>query len=243
VYPALRLVLFAGEVFPLPYLRRLVEVWPHPRYFNLYGPTETNVCTAFAVPSPLPPDRTVPFPIGTPCSGDRVRLVDDDGRDVGPGANGELWVAGGSVMAGYWNDPARTAAAFAVDADGARWYRTGDLVHADEHGELVYVARRDRMIKRRGYRIEPGEIESALHRHPRIVEAAVLAATDGAGEVAIEAHVCTRDGAPISLIELKRWCSEHLARYMIPDRFAFRESLPKTSTDKIDYRALQRRDG
>ena len=94
------------------------------------------------------------------------------------------------------------------------------------------------MIKKRGYRIELGEIEIALYRHPAIKEAAVLAfpETDG---VPIKAFTSTRDGSKLSIIELKKFCSENLPLYMVPDHFCYLESLPKTSTDKIDYQKLK----
>jgi len=236
-FGALRLVLFAGEVFPIPKLRRLKQVWPGPRYCNLYGPTETNVCTWFDVPEHIPADRADPFPIGQACSGDRTRVV-RDGVDVEAGAEGELLVAGESVMKGYWNLPERTAECFQVDPEGTRWYATGDVVRADERGDYVFLGRRDRMIKRRGYRIEPGEIEAALHRHPAVVEAAVVGIAGDEGATTIKAFLSCRGDQPPSLIELKRWCAENLPMYMVPDRFSFHDTLPKTSTDKIDYRSL-----
>ena len=236
-WSALRLVLFAGEVFPVKHLRSLLAEWPGPRYYNLYGPTETNVCTYFEIPSDIPADRADPFPIGRVCENDRGLVVDDQDRALALGEEGELLVAGGTVMRGYWNLPERTERAFHVDADGARWYRTGDLVREEEDGTLLFVGRRDRMVKRRGYRVELGEIESALYRHPDVVEAAVVAVPDEDG-VRIEAHVSRADGGKGSIIEMKTFCSKELPLYMIPDRFLFRPSLPKTSTDKIDYQAL-----
>ena len=237
VFEDLRLVLFAGEVFPLGNLRRLKQAWPRPRYANLYGPTETNVCTWFEVPERIPDERDEPFPIGRACSDDRARLV-LDGADVSAGEAGELLIAGGSVMRGYWNDPERTAAAF-LELDGERWYRTGDLVRADGAGELVFLGRNDRMIKRRGYRIEPGEIEATLHRHSEVVEVAVMGLPGPDGSTRIVAFLACRDGQRLSLIALKKWCADNLPIYMVPDAFSFHAALPKTSTDKVDYRALE----
>ena len=237
-HSALRWVLFAGEVFPIPHLARLLEAWPHPKYGNLYGPTETNVCTYFELPRTIPPDRSEPFPIGRACSGDRTRVVDTEGNEVAAGEEGELLVSGGSVMAGYWNRPDRTAGAFVTEGEGTRWYGTGDLVREDGEGELVFTGRRDRMIKRRGFRIEPGEIEAALYRHPEVSEAAVLGVA-GEDGTTISAFLSSRDGAALSMIRLKQWCAENLPLYMIPDRFVFLDELPKTSTDKIDYRSLE----
>ncbi len=237
---ALRLVLFAGEVFPIKHLRALKALWRTPRFANLYGPTETNVCTWYDLPADIPAERDEPFPIGKACSGDRTRVVDEHGRDVAPGEKGELWVSGGSVMVGYWNLPERTRSAFALAADGTRWYRTGDLVREDASGDLLFVGRRDRMVKRRGYRIELGEIEAALYRHARVTEAAVVAAADPDGGVRIRAFLSCKDGGTIPMLELKQWCAAQLPLYMIPDTFACQPSLPKTSTDKIDYQTLAR---
>lgn len=240
-WSALGLVLFAGEVFPIKHLRAIMAAWPAPRYFNLYGPTETNVCTYFEVPTEVPADREAPYPIGRVCENDRGMIVDQSDREVSRGEEGELLIAGGTVMQGYWNLPERSASAFHVDATGERWYRTGDLVREEADGTLIFIGRRDRMVKRRGYRVELGEIESALYRHPDVVEAAVVALPDEDG-VRIEAHVSRADGGKGSIIEMKTFCSKEIPLYMIPDRFVFRPSLPKTSTDKIDYQALARGD-
>jgi amino acid adenylation domain-containing protein len=240
-WSALGLVLFAGEVFPIKHLRAIMEAWPAPRYYNLYGPTETNVCTYFEVPAEVPPDREDPFPIGRVCENDRGVVVDESDRAVPRGEEGELLIAGGTVMQGYWNLPERSASAFHVDDAGERWYRTGDLVREEADGTLIFIGRRDRMVKRRGYRVELGEIESALYRHPDVVEAAVVALPDEDG-IRIEAHVSRADGGKGSIIEMKTFCSKEIPLYMIPDRFVFRPSLPKTSTDKIDYQALARGD-
>lgn len=238
-WSTLELVLFAGEVFPIKHLRALLHAWPHPRYFNLYGPTETNVCTYLEVPTPVPTGREEPFPIGRVCENDEGLVVDEEDRPVATGEEGELLIRGGTVMQGYWNLPERTASAFHVDSQGGRWYRTGDLVREDADGTLLFSGRRDRMVKRRGYRVELGEIETALYRHPDVVEAAVVA-LPGEDGISIEAFVCRADGDKGSIIEMKTFCSKELPLYMIPDRFRFRQTLPKTSTDKIDYQALAR---
>lgn len=238
-FAALRLVLFAGEVFPVKHLRALRDLWSEPVYFNLYGPTETNVCTYYEVPSAIPEERTEPYPIGRVCSGDRAMVVDQDDREVSPGDAGELYISGGSVMQGYWNLAERSARAFFVDDAGERWYRTGDIVR-DAGGEgYLFMGRRDRMVKRRGYRVELGEIEAALYRHPQIAEAATVALPDEESGVLVHAFVSLSGGSRPSLIEMKRFCTEHLPGYMIPDRFNYYESLPKTSTDKIDYQRLR----
>ncbi|MDX1384804.1 MAG: amino acid adenylation domain-containing protein, partial [Thermoanaerobaculia bacterium] len=235
---ALRIVNFAGEVFPIKHLRALHELLPAPRYFNLYGPTETNVCTYFELPAEIPEDRKEPFPIGVTCSHCECRVVDEHGRPVEPGAEGELLVRGAPVTSGYWNLPERSAEAFLTDDEGRSWYRTGDLVIEDEAGNYVFQGRRDRMIKKRGYRIELGEIESCLYRHPQIEEAAAVA-TSSEQSVRVTAFLTLAGEERPSIIELKTFCSERLPSYMIPDRFVVQERLPRTSTDKVDYQALK----
>jgi L-proline---[L-prolyl-carrier protein] ligase len=234
---SLRTVLFAGEVFPVVHLRALKALWPRPRYFNLYGPTETNVCTWYEVPALIPPDRTEPFPIGRVCSHLEAMVLDSGGEPVPEGQEGELCIRGAGVTSGYWNLPEQTSRAFLERSDG-RWYRTGDLVAAEPGGDLRFLGRNDRMVKKRGYRVELGEIEASLYRHPAVREAAVVAVPDAEAGLKIRAHLVTRDGARLSIIELKRFCGSLLPNYMIPDAFSFHAELPRTSTDKTDYQRL-----
>jgi L-proline---[L-prolyl-carrier protein] ligase len=237
-YSPLRLVLFAGEVFPVKHLRALKALVPHPRYFNLYGPTETNVCTFCEIPAVIPDERTTPYPIGKTCSHLRAKVVDAQGTEVTSSGEGELCITGPAVMQGYWNLPEQTARAFLLDSAGMRWYRTGDVVMEDADGNYLYLGRRDRMVKRRGYRIELGEIEAGLYRHPAVKEAAVIALADEAG-VRIRAFLSCQEGKRPSIVELKRFCAEVLPLYMVPDFFSFQAALPQTSTGKVDYQRLK----
>jgi amino acid adenylation domain-containing protein len=238
-FPAPRLVLFAGEVFPIDPLRRLRALWPEADFWNLYGPTETNVCTAEPIPRTIPEDRTLPLPIGTVCPPLRARVVDEAGRDVAAGTLGELLIAGPGVMRGYFGQPELTARAFLRDNRSDAWYRTGDLVIDDGHGRYSFHGRRDRMVKKRGYRIELGEIEAALDRHEAVERAAVVAQAGAAG-VAITAFVAMKPDRKGSIIAMKRHCTTYLPHYMIPDAIKFLPNLPTTSTDKVDYEGLKR---
>jgi amino acid adenylation domain-containing protein len=238
-FPALRLVLFAGEVFPVKHLRKLAELWPAPAYYNLYGPTETNVCTYARIPLPIPAERSEPYPIGAPCSHCAAVVLDDDGASVPRGAEGLLYIAGPSVFSGYWQQPQETSARFR-EIDGVHWYNTGDVVREQSGEGFLYVGRRDRMVKRRGYRIELGDIESGLYRHPQVREAAVVARRDADSGVKILAHLSLAAGEAPSLIALKSFCHDVLPAYMIPDQFVLWEALPRTSTNKLDYQALLR---
>ncbi len=238
-WSSLRLVLFAGEVFPVKHLRTLCAQAPHPRYFNLYGPTETNVCTYYEVVPPVPEERSAPYPIGRVCEHLRGKVVDERNDEVTAGEEGELCITGRGVMQGYWSLPEQSARGFLIDADGTRWYRTGDIVVEAPDGNYTYRGRRDRMVKRRGYRVELGEIESGLYRHPLVKEAAVIALPDADAGVRITAFLSSKDGQKVSLIALKRFCADQLPLYMIPDQFAWLDALPRTSTDKTDYQRLK----
>ena len=240
----LRLVLFAGEVFPNKYLAGVMRAIPGAAFHNLYGPTETNVVTSYHVPSP-PAEDGEPIPIGRACEGTEVSLVDDDGRPLeGPGATGELRARGTIVAHGYWGDPDRTARGFsqhtAPSGIPERAYRTGDMVTRGVDGNYRLIGRRDRMIKSRGYRIELDEIESVLLAHPAIREAAVVAVPDELIGNRLRAFVACAAGEPPGTGALRDWCLEKLPRYMVPESFDLLEDLPKTSTGKIDRPRLAR---
>lgn len=142
-------------------------------------------------------------------------------------------------MRDYWNLPDRTAQAFFVDHSGTVWYRTGDVARWSTEDGFIFGGRRDGMVKRRGYRVELGEIEAALYRHPLVTEAAVTSTPDEENGVLIKAFLSISNGSRPSLVEMKRFCTEQLPSYMIPDRFLYPGPLPKTSTDKIDYQRLR----
>lgn len=239
--PSLRQVLFAGEPFPTPKLRRLAQALPGARLSNLYGPTETNVCTFHDVVA-IPEHDDEPIPIGVPCPGTRIRLLDadDQAHDGEPGAEGELLVHGPTVMRGYWGNPEADARAFWIDDDGARWYRTGDRVRVRDDGELMFLGRRDRQVKVRGHRIELEEIEHALASHPDVEASAVLVARAASGDELHAAVVPTpaRRSETALAEELRAHLSARLPPYAVPAAIALHPSLPRTSTGKIDRRAL-----
>jgi amino acid adenylation domain-containing protein len=237
--PRLRRILFAGEVFPTKYLRRLMELLPHVRFANLYGPTETNVCTWYEVPT-LPEEMSEAIPIGKAIAEVEVFAVAEDGSPVAPGEVGELYVHGPTVMKGYWADPERTAHVLLPDPrEGIRpqpVYRTGDLVQETEDGNYRFLGRADTQIKSRGYRVELGDVEAALNAHPSVVECAVVAIPDELVTNRIKAYVAARDA--ISKAELISFCAARIPEYMIPELFEFPDVLPRTSTGKVDRRAL-----
>ena len=237
---SLRQVLFAGEVFHARYLREVMASLPHAKFYNLYGPTETNVCTYYAVPEP--PAKDDPIPIGQPCAGDEGFVVDEDGQLVEPGETGELLVAGPTLLNGYWGDAEKTRRVLieggAGPLEGRRLYRTGDLVHLRNDGHYEFHGRRDNMVKTRGYRVELGEIEAALNRHPSVSEAVVVAKPDEMLGNRLEAWLVPRDAPSFDEQDLKKFCADRLPQHMIPERFFVRESLPRTSTAKVDRERL-----
>lgn len=240
-FPNLRTVLFAGEVFPTKYLRRLMELMPHAGFFNLYGPTETNVCTYYEVPT-LDPDEAAAIPIGRAIDDVDVFAVTHEGGIAAPGEVGELYVRGPSVMRGYWGDPERTNRMLVPDPTGGEVrdlvYRTGDLVVEEADGNYRLLGRRDSQIKSRGYRIELGDVEAALYAHPDVLECAVVAVPDEMVTNRLHAFVVVR-GDGLNASDLAAFCAERIPRYMIPERFDFRDRLPKTSTGKVDRRSLE----
>jgi acyl-CoA synthetase (AMP-forming)/AMP-acid ligase II len=166
-------------------------------------------------------------------------LLDSEGQSVDAGQEGLLYISGPSVFSGYWGRPNESAAAF-LDRGGTRWYNTGDVVKQAGSDGFLYVGRRDRMIKRRGYRIELGEVESCLYRHPAIMAAAAVALPHAEAGVRIAGCLVASGANRPSIVEMKAFCNRHLPAYMNPDIFVFLESLPRTSTHKVDYQALIR---
>jgi len=237
---ALRVLLFAGEVFAVKYLRDLMQLAPQARFANLYGPTETNVCTWHEVTAIPEDDR--PLPIGKACSNDEVFVLDEAGKPVPAGGAGELWVRGATVMQGYWGAPERTALVLQpIDvAPGLTdlAYRTGDLVRERADGSLEFLGRRDHQVKTRGYRVELGEIETALTHHPAVDEAVAIAVPDEEITNRLRAVVVLRPEIEVSEADLKQHCALTLPRYMVPEAIVFRTSLPRTSSGKVDRRAL-----
>jgi amino acid adenylation domain-containing protein len=231
---SLRTLVFAGEVLAPKHLQTLMTALPHTRFVNLYGPTETNVCTWHEVSRQRPVDE--PIPIGRPINGDWAEVVDSDDRAVPPGVPGELLVGGATLMSGYWNDPAGTRDRTVLRRQGLA-YRTGDLVlmHADE--ELRYLGRLDNQVKSRGYRIELEEVERALAALPQVRECVVIAVPDPLVTNVLQAFVvpvgeCTTG-------ELVGLCATKLAVYMIPERFTLLPELPRLSNGKVDRTALR----
>lgn len=239
---ALRLLLFAGEVFPVAQLRRLRRALPGATLVNLFGPTETNVCTYHVVGPDIPEAHTEPVPIGIPCEGLDTFVVDDDGRLVErPGIEGTLWVKGGHVMLGYWNAPERTAAMLRPDPRGRPGTAccTGDRVKILPDRGYEFRGRRDHMVKVRGHRVELGDIEAALAAHPAVREAIAVPLPHVTQGSRIVASVVLRGGEAVDVHALRAWMGGRLPSYMVPEGLDVRPELPRTATGKADRARLR----
>ncbi len=241
-FSTLRWILFAGEPFPTKHLRALMQRLPVIRFSNLYGPTETNVCTYYHVPE-LSDNSDEPIPIGKACSNVEDLVVDLDGNKVEDGEIGELLIRGGVVMKGYWGEPELTSRGFyerpLTSQFFDRFYRTGDLVQKQEDGNYRFLGRKDRQVKTRGYRVELDEIENALLAVESVQEAAVYAIPDGEGSSLIKGAVIPKLDFQLTEDVLFAELGRKLPPYAIPVEIEIREEFPRTSTGKIDRRTLQ----
>jgi amino acid adenylation domain-containing protein len=236
--PNLRTVLFAGEVFAMKYLRQLAVRLPQVDLYNLYGPTETNVCTYYKVERNHL-ESMDKLPIGIACENTEVFAVNDHNEIVThAGGTGELYVRGPAVTYGYWADPEKTRRTVVPNTFQQNFeekvYKTGDLVQLCEDGNYNFLGRLDSMVKSRGYRIELGEIESALLSHPSVKEAAAVAVPDDIVGARIRAVVVFHEGLNVLPAELQEYCGTRIPKYMIPELINSRPELPKISTGKID---------
>jgi len=232
---SLRMILFAGEVFPVPALRRLMRDVPAPEYVNLYGPTETNVCTAYRL-AEAPASDFDNVPIGWPCRHLDVRLLDPDGAAVAAGEIGEICVSGPAVMHGYWGQAEATAARRLPGRLDS--YRTGDYAYDRGDGALVFVGRRDQQIKLRGHRIETLALETVLNGHPRIRDAAVVFIPDAPHGGALKVFVVPRQMRAAEA-ELRAFIADRLPPHYQPDRVEWLEEMPLTANGKCDRARLR----
>ncbi|MEV0232192.1 amino acid adenylation domain-containing protein [Nonomuraea sp. NPDC050786] len=211
------------------------------RLYHVYGPTETTIwSTAIELTSPVPE----PVPIGTPVANTTIHVTDRSGGDVPVGVPGELRIGGTGVALGYRGDPKLTAERFAVHPRHGRMYRTGDRVRQRPDGVLEYLGRTDRQAKVRGHRVEPGEIEAVLERHPEVRAAAVITESDPAGHQRLVAGIQPADpgnagsGAQPLAARLRDHAAAHLPAAMVPSRFVVLTAMPLTGNSKIDYRQI-----
>jgi amino acid adenylation domain-containing protein len=222
--PSLRTLIYAGEPFPIRALRDLKASFPQARFFNFYGPTETNVCLYYPLHS-VPSDDEGEVPIGWPCCGAQVILRGEGGRPVGVGEEGELLVDGPTVMLGYWKDGKVQAA--------SRPYATGDRAVLRKDGAILFRGRGDHQVKVQGVRVELGEVEAALCKHHAIREAVVVAVDHHLAALVVSAD------PDLSVLAVKRHCAEQLARGMTPRDIHLVDALPRRSNGKVDRQRVE----
>ncbi|KIA64277.1 hybrid non-ribosomal peptide synthetase/type I polyketide synthase [Nocardia vulneris] len=234
-----RQVWAGGEAVPPESVRQVFAACPEIVVVDGYGPTEAStLVTCHAVHRADRLGATVP--IGTAMDGVGTAVLDERLRPVAPGANGELYVSGARIARGYLNRPGLTATRFVADpagAPGTRAYRTGDLVRTGTDGLLEYTGRADGQVKVRGRRIELGEVEHAMNRHPEIRQSAVVAEGNSPLERRLVGYFTT-DG-DLATATLRTYLADRLPRHLVPDRLIRLERLPLTPHAKIDRAALR----
>ena len=214
--PRLKTILFAGEVLPVNMLMKLVRFLPQVEFYNLYGPTETNVCCYWKVDkSRLSSMESIP--IGRAACKSQLQVNS---------SNNELMMMGPNLMSGYWN-----GRDCILPVDGNGWFCTGDEVEMNEYGEYLYVGRLNRMIKYFGHRIEPNEVEKALYHIPEVLECVVIEFKGNKGESIIGAYIVAEN---TTSVRIKNSLKKYLPSYMIPTFFYMADSLPKLANGKTD---------
>lgn len=234
-FPALRYLTNAAAALPTDHIHRLRGAFPGAKFFSMYGQTE---CKRISY---LPPEQLDirPDSVGRGMPNEEVYLVDEQGRRLPWGSTGELVVRGSHVMAGYWERPEESASALRPGRwPGESVLYTGDLFRTDSEGYLYFVSRKDDIIKTRGEKVSPKEVEDVLHALSGVVEAAVTGVPDPLLGQAIHAFVRLRAHANLTETDILRHCAAHLENFMVPKRISFVEELPKTGTGKLSRRLL-----
>jgi amino acid adenylation domain-containing protein len=232
---SLRYMTNTAAALPASHIRRLRELFPAVRLYSMYGLTE---CKRVSYLPPAELDRR-PHSVGRGMPNEEVYIVDPAGQRVGPGVVGELVVRGANVMLGYWDLPEETAACLKPGRyPGERVLHTGDLFKADEEGFLYFVARKDDVIKSRGEKVSPKEVENALYGIEGVLEAAVIGVPDEILGEAVQAFVALEPGSALTEKEILRHCAAHLESFMVPKAVEILASLPKTSSGKISKKEL-----
>jgi acyl-CoA ligase (AMP-forming) (exosortase A-associated) len=242
----LRYITNTGGAMPQAVLKVLREVLPATKIFLMYGLTEAFRSTY------LPPEELDrrPTSMGKAIPDTEILVLNDKGELCKPGEPGELVHRGPTVSMGYWNRPEDTARALRPNpllppelGDCERVCYSGDLVKKDEDGFLYFIGRRDTMIKSSGFRISPTEVEEVLFQTGKLRGAAVIGIPDDVLGQVVKAFIVTRDGESVDTESLLATCSEKMPRYMVPKFVEVLAEMPKTSSGKVDYPALRRREG
>jgi len=237
-FPALRRLLWCGEVLPTATLIHWMTRLPRVTFTNLYGPTETTVASSYYRVPEVPADPRSPIPIGSACGGEELLVLDGDLRPCPPDEEGDLYIRGEGLTLGYWRDPETTAKAFRELPSG-RVYRTGDRARIGADGLVYFLGRADLQIKSRGYRIELGEIEAALALLPEVREGAVVALSSAGFEgTRIACAYVLRTPEAVTPAVLRARLARSLPSYMLPSEWRELAVLPRTGNGKLDRQAV-----
>lgn len=243
-FPALKRVLWCGEVFPTPALIYWMKRLPAVAFTNLYGPTEATIASSYYTIPACPEDDRQAIPIGSACRGEQLYVLDEARNLLPTGQIGDLYIGGVGLSPGYWRDPEKTRAAFIPNPlstqTGDRLYRTGDLARVGDDGLIYFHGRADTQIKSRGYRIELGEIETALHAMPLLRDGAVVAIeAEGFEGATICCAYVPVTGQDITPFVVRKALSQVVPPYMIPSHYLTFEALPTNASGKIDRPKLR----
>ncbi len=212
------------------HIRQLLKLFPEARFYSMHGQTEC-ARTCYMDPARL---LEKPDSIGRAMPNTELFIVDREGRRVGPNVVGELVVRGSNVMRGYWNMPQATAKKLRTGVyPGEKVLYTGDLFRMDEDGDFYFVSRTDDIIKCKGEKVSPKEVEDVLYELPGVREAAVVGVDDPIDGQAIKACLVPTDGVELTELSVRRHCRARLEGHMVPKYVEFRDRLPKTGSGKI----------
>ena len=233
--PHLRYITNTAAALPPAHIERLQALFPHVALYSMYGLTECKRCT-WLPPAEL---KNRIGSVGIAIPGTEAYVVDDEGRRVAAGVVGELVIRGAHVMKGYWENPEATARALRPGPHAwERVLHTGDLFRTDDEGFLYFVGRKDDIIKSRGEKVAPKEVENVIYAFPGVAEVAVIGIPDPILGSAIKAVVAGEPGAALEAAEIVRHCARFLEDHMVPKVVEFRPSLPKTDSGKISRRLV-----
>jgi amino acid adenylation domain-containing protein len=243
-FPAMKRLLWCGEVFPTRSLIYWMQRLPQVQFTNLYGPTEATIASSYYTIPECPRDERAPIPIGTACAGEELLVLNEHLQPVPGGTTGQLYIRGVGLSPGYWKDRQKTREVFLPNPQGSmlsdRLYKTGDLARFSDDGLVYFLGRTDSQIKSRGYRIELGEIETALNAMEILRECAVLAIPgSGFNGATIYCAYVPCDGIDLGPARLRSELEKALPHYMIPSRWTSFRHLPKNANGKIDRRRLR----
>lgn len=227
-----------GAALPSEHIKRIRALFPEVRLYSMFGLTE---CKRTLYLPPEEVDRR-PGSVGQAIPNCEVFLLDEQGREVPPGEVGELVIRGSNVMRGYWNAPELTERAYRSGRiPGERWLYSGDYFRRDDEGYLYFLGRKDDMIKCKGERVSPKEVENVLCEMEGVAEAAVIGTLDEILGQAILAFLVRGNGSFVTARDVLRHCSERLENFMIPKHVEFLDEMPKSPHGKIDKGALKKR--